>query len=391
VVLLAVAAFVVMRARGPQVQVVAATRLDLEQHLVASGHVWVPTRVQVSAQTSGRVLSVAVREGQRVKGGDLLLQLDDSEARAAAAQAQAAVDQAGARVEQLRQVGAIVADEELRQAQTGLESAQADFDRIEQLAATGAVNQAEFDNARREVDLALARQTAAEARQLSAAPLGADSRIVLTSLLQAQAELAAANARLTQMKIVALQNAVVLTRSVEPGNVVPPSQTLLVLAADNDTAQIVFQSDERNLAAIRIGQKARVSADAYPQQSFEASVSYIAPSIDPGRGSIEVRLRLPDPPAFLKPDMTVSVDLTVAAKQNVLTIPADAVHGAATSQPWVLVVEGRQAVRRDVTLGIRGEGTVEVMSNLDEGVEVILPDGRTLTAGQRVRPVRRGP
>ena len=61
------------------------------------------------------------------------------------------------------------------------------------------------------------------------------------------------------------------------------------MAADGDV-QLVFQPDERNLAWIRLGQKARASADAYPQQVFDAEVSYIAPSIDPQRGSVEVRL-----------------------------------------------------------------------------------------------------
>ncbi len=65
---------------------------------------------------------------------------------------------------------------------------------------------------------------------------------------------------------------------------------------------------ERNLAWIRFGQQARASADAYPRAIFDAAVDYIAPAIDRQRGSIEVRLRVPEPPDFLKPNMTVSVD-----------------------------------------------------------------------------------
>ena len=172
--------------------------------------------------------------------------------------------------------------------------------------------------------------------------------------------------RLAQTRLVALQNGVVLTRSVEPGDVVQPSRTLLVMAADGDT-QLVFQPDERNLAFIALGQKARASADAFPQQVFDAEVSYIAPSIDPQRGSVEVRLRVREPPPFLKPDMTVSVDLTVAAKTHALTLASDAVRGAATPSPWVFAVEGGRVVRKDVKLGIRGEGATEIVSGLDEG------------------------
>src|SRR5690606_3743279 len=104
----------------------------------------------------------------------------------------------------------------------------------------------------------------------------------------------------------------------------------------------------RNLAWIRVGQKAIASADAYPREHFEAEVSYIAPSIDPQRGSVQVRLKVPNPPGFLKPDMTVSVDLTVASKSNVLTVPSEAVRGVATADPWVLAVEQGFIVRRSV-------------------------------------------
>jgi HlyD family secretion protein len=117
-------------------------------------------------------------------------------------------------------------------------------------------------------------------------------------------------------------------------------------------------------------------------------VSYIAPSIDPRRGSVEVRLRVPDPPAQLKPNMTMSIDLMVAAKQAALAISSDAVRGASTPTPWVLTVEDGRARRRDVRLGIRGEGSVEIISGIDEASEVILSGGRPIEPGARVRAER---
>ena len=108
---LVVGVVVVIRARGPAVHTTAAARRDLEQHIVASGRVRLPTRVQVSAQLAGLVVAAGAVEGQHVKVGDLLVQIDDSAERAVVAQAEAAVNQAKARVEQLRQVGAIVATE----------------------------------------------------------------------------------------------------------------------------------------------------------------------------------------------------------------------------------------------------------------------------------------
>jgi len=379
-----------VRARGPRVATVVAERRDLEQHVVASGRVMAPSRVNVSAMSPGLVVAVGAAEGQHVKTGDLLLQLDDAEARAQVAQAKAAVEQASARVEQLRRVGAIVATQSLSQAQTNLDKAQADLDRTQQLAKSGAIPQSEADDARRALDVARAQKNAAEAQQIASTPMGADSRISLGALLQAQAQLTGANVRLAQTRIAAVQDGTVLSRAVEPGDIVQPGRTLLELAIDGDE-QLVFQPDERNLARMALGQKARASADAFPQDLFDGEVDYIAPSVDPQRGTVEVRLKVPQPPKFLKPDMTVSVDLTVAAKKVALVVPAEAVRGLASAKPWVLAVEDGHAVRKDVTIGIRGEGSVEVLAGLDEGAELVVPDGQAIQPGQRVRAVAKGP
>jgi HlyD family secretion protein len=102
------------------------------------------------------VVAVAAAEGQHVKAGELLVQIDDAEARAAVARAKAARDQATARVDQLRRVGAIVATEALRQTETNVAYAETDLDRVEKLAASGSVAQIELDNARRALDIARA-------------------------------------------------------------------------------------------------------------------------------------------------------------------------------------------------------------------------------------------
>jgi HlyD family secretion protein len=384
---IATAVGLLLRARGPVVRTVLVERRDLEQHIVASGRVRVPSRVQISAQLSGLVVAVGAVAGQRVTKGDLLVQLDDSTERASVAQAEVAIKQAQARVDQLRRVGAIVATESLRQTENNLAKAQVELERSAQLVESGARPAVELENARLAVDIAQAQRSAAQAQQLAAAPMGADSRVALTALLQAQAQLAGATARLAQTRNVALQSGTVLSRNVEPGDVVQPSRALLEIAADGEV-ELVFNPDERNLAWIRLGQMAKASADAFPQQVFEAKVGYIAPSIDPQRGSVEVRLGVPKPPVFLKPDMTVSIDLTIAAKSKVLMVPSKIVHGGATATPWVQLADDGHVVRRDIKLGIRGEGAMEVEDGLAEGAEVIVPNGRQLAAGARIRTER---
>jgi HlyD family secretion protein len=388
VLLLVAGTIVAVRARGPLVTATVAARTDLEQHVVASGRVRVVTRVQLSAQIPGRVVTVRVVEGQRVKAGALLVQMDDREARAAVAQAKAAVSQASARVDQLRKVGAIVTTEASRQTATNLARAEADLARAADLAAAGIMAKADLDEARRKVDIARAQKSAADAQQTAATPRGVDSTIATSALLESEAQLSGALVRLEHTRLLAPQDGTILVRAVEPGHTVQPGSTLIEMAADGET-QLVIEPDERNLAWIRLGQRARASADAYPGDIFDAEVDYVAPAIDRQRGSIEVRLRVPRPPGFLKPDMTVSVDLTVASKRGVVAVPSDAVREAAGAVPWVAVVEAGRIARRNVTLGIRGEGHTEIASGLDDGAEVVVGTGGMPAPGQRVRVERR--
>jgi len=383
-VLLAAALLGVFQARGPLVQVAVVTRSDIQQHLIASGRVRVVTRVQLTAQVAGRVTQVAVREGHRVRPGELLAQIDDQDARSAVAEARAAAAQARSRVEQLREVSAVVAVERLREAEANYSRAESELARSEALAKAGVVAARDLEEARQAVEVAAAARSAARAQQQGAAAQGADTRVAESALRESEARLAAAQVRLAQTRVVAAQAGVVLGRLVERGDIVRVGDTLFDLAGDGET-EIVIEPDERNLAWLRVGQTGQASADAYPDQVFDAEITYIAPAVDRQRGSIEVRLRVPDPPATLRPDMTVSVDLTVASKRNALTVPTDAIRDAATAAPWVFLVDTGRVVRRDVTLGIAGEGQSEIASGVSAGDVVALSAARGLEPGQRVR------
>jgi HlyD family secretion protein len=309
-----------------------------------------------------------------VRAGDLLAQIDDREARAAVAEARAGVAQAR---------GRIVAGEQVREAHANFTRAQSELVRIEALAKAGAVPARDVDEARRMFDIAAAATNAAGAQQQGVAG-GADARVAASALRATEARLAAAQVRLAQTRVVASRAGVVLGRQVEAGDVVRAGDTLFELAGEGET-ELVIEPDERNLTWLRVGQTGKASADAYPAQLFDAQITYIAPAVDPRRGSIEVRLRVHDPPAALRPEMTVSVDRTVASKTDGLTVPTDAIRDAATPAPWVLVVDAGAIVRRDVTLGITGEGQSEIASGASAGDLVALSPAQRLEPGQRVR------
>ncbi|HET8732395.1 MAG TPA: efflux RND transporter periplasmic adaptor subunit [Anaeromyxobacteraceae bacterium] len=378
---LVVAGLAVRAWLGPAIPAWTVERRELVQRVVASGRVLAPARIQVGSVVVGRVVAVPVDKGNRVRPGDLLVQLDDKEARAALAQARASAAQAAARLEQVEVVSVKVTSEALRQAELRLEQAETKLKRQRTLAEAGSVSRSDLDDAQQARDLA-ASQVASARIQAGAAASGSDRRAAQAALEQARGAEQAAAARLDQLSIRSPAAGIVTERDVEPGDVVQPGRTLLVVARDGET-QLSVQPDEKNLALLRLGQAATASADAYPERTFPARVAYIAPAVDLSRGTVEVKLDVENPPPFLRPDMTVSVNVETGRDPQALVLPASAVRDAAVD-PWVLAVRDGRAVRQAVRLGMRGEGIVQVLSGVEAG-EKVVAQGAAVAPGQRVR------
>ena len=189
--------------------------------------------------------------------------------------------------------------------------------------------------------------------------------------------------RLGYATITAPRDGVLITRSVERGTVVQPGKALLVLAPAGET-QLVLQIDERNLGKLALGQKALASADAYPDQRFAAVVSYINPGVDITRASVEVKLDVADPPDYLRQDMTVSVDIEVAAKRQTRSCCRPArVHDVLSGQPWVLGIKDGRAVKQPV----RSDCAATAMSRSSTGspkARLAIPADSGVLTGQRV-------
>ena len=372
---------------GTPVEAYQAVRIDLVQTVVASGRIITPQRVSVDSVITGRVLRIPVEEGQVVKRGSVLIELDDRDERAAVVQAQAAVAQAQAKLRQLREVALPAAQQGLIQAQANAINARQQFERNRELKAKGFVSQASADDAQRNLDVAESQLRAARLQVQTNRPGGSDYAMAQTALEQTHASLGVAQARLEETVISANVDGVLIARNVEPGDVVQPGKGLMALAPTGET-QIVVQIDEKNLAQLRPGQKAVASADAYPRERFAAELFYVNPGIDALRGAVEVKLRVPDPPEYLRQDMTVSVDIEVARRADAVVVSADAVHDGGGAQPWVLVIEGRRATRRQVKLGLRGDGRVQVLEGVAPGELLIAGTGVPIAVGQRVRAIR---
>jgi HlyD family secretion protein len=371
---------------GKPVETYKALQSDLIQSVVASGRIATPQRVAVGVVITGRVTRIPVKEGQSVQRGEVLIELDSDDERAAVAQARGAVAQAEAKVRQLRELGLPAAEQGLVQAQANYTQARQQYERAIELKSKGFVSQAALDDAQRNLNVAESQLRAAQLQVESNRPAGSDFALAQTALAQARASLSLAQAKLDQTVIRAPVDGILIARSVEPGNVVQSGKELMALAPVGET-QVVVQIDEKNLAQLKLGQQALASADAFPKERFAAELVYINPGIDALRGSVEVKLRVARPPDYLRQDMTVSVDIEVARRSGAVVVPADAVHDANGAQPWVLAVDGWRAQRRPVKLGLKGDGRVEVLEGVSPGDRLISAAQPMVKSGQRVRAV----
>lgn len=371
---------------GTPTVVVRAMRGELVQTVVASGRVISPQRVTVALQGTGRVLRVAVVEGQNVQQGQLLIELDNSDSRASLAQAAASVAQAQARLRQLSELSRPQAAQALVQAQANAVQAHKALERTNALVLQGFISRAGLDDAQRAVDVAASQVASAQAQLTSNTPGGSDTALAQAALAQAMAGYQLASVKVAQGAVLAPSSGVLISRDVEVGDVVQPGKALMVLAGSGST-QLLVQIDEKNLSKIALGQAALVSADAFSDQRFGAVVAYINPGVDASRGSVEVKLDVAHPPPYLRQDMTVSVDIETARRAAAVVIANSTLEDGATETPWVLVVRSKRAVKQPVKLGLRGDARVEVVDGIAEGEGIIPKSKIGVKAGQRVRAV----
>ena len=365
------------RSRAVEVDAVSVQTDALQRTLLVSARVQNRDRVDIGATLTGRVQQVQVREGDRVTRGQPLVELEADELRAAVDQAQASLRQARARVASQQAVARPGADAALQQAQATLAAAEREYARTEELLQADFVSAARLDDARRAVEIARSQRVAAQAQAQANQRRGPETAAAIAQQDLTLAALRAAQARLTQATLRAPAPGQLIARDVEPGQIVQPGRMLLTLAVDGPT-EIVAQIDERFLGQLEIGQRAKVLADAYPKQPFDAQLVRLAPAVDAQRGAVEATYVVDPAPSFLREDMTLSVETITGERVDALVLPLRAVRDGE-----VRVVDDGRAASRRVALGLRTLDQAEVTEGLKGGETVLLDP--TIEPGRRVR------
>ena len=274
-----------------------AAKADLTVDVSAAGTLQPLTQVDISSELSGVVRSVAVNENQQVKKGDVLAALDTSRLEAQIERAQASAKAAEANVENARI--------------TLKESEQA-LVRAVELARRGQTTNQALEAATATRDRAKAATDSAEA-----------------NLAIANADLKLQQSDLDKSTIYAPIDGIVLTRSVDPGQTVASSlqaPVLFVIAADLKSMELKAAIDEADIGAVKAGQHARFTVDAFPERPFDAKIGDIsfASLTTDGVVTYDARLEVSNDELLLRPGMTATVSVVTKQAKDVLTVPATA-------------------------------------------------------------------
>lgn len=324
--LLVVAALLLLwRIAGPPTVTVARpTRGPAVQAVYATGSVESSVTVRIAPQVAGRLLKLLADEGSVVEAGQVLAKLDDSDLRASLADEQA----------------------KLRYAEQHLQ-------RLQALFKTGYTTIDLLDQARANRDSARATT-------------------------QHLAE---------QIKFMTLRASVpgrIIRRDGEVGDFIPVNQPVFYLAQSGLPLRISADVDEEDVASVRVGQRALITADAFPGRVFEGRVVEITPKGDPLARNYRVRIALPlNAPLMI--GMTTEANIILARHENALLIPTSALN---SNKVW-LVRDGR-AVSQVLTLGAKGLKRTEVIGGLRDEDEIILQPPADLKNGEKVRIMHDG-
>ncbi len=376
-----------------------ARTADLQSMVTASGEIVAARYADIGATMMGRLVALSVKEGDRVRAGQVLARID-------AVQAASGADAASASLAAL-EADARAAATQQRTAQAGLEEARSRaaeasnaLTRAKQLREAGLLPAAEFDKSE-------AAAAAADAQARSAAAAVDKSQQALAAaerrVAQGRAERARAADQLAKTEITAPIDGVVTRLDVEVGEMVVigvqnQPGTILMTISDLSSINAEVKVAEADVMRLSVGLPATVSLEAVPGRRFSGKVVEIGASALPQIGAqaaareFRVKVRLDATDAALRPGLTCDTEIVAAEKKNVLTVPLQSIVER-DGKRGVFVIDGDRATFKPVTTGIIGGLSIEV-DGIAEGSELVsgpIQLLRTLADGTAVRRAAKRP
>ncbi|HEU5402863.1 MAG TPA: efflux RND transporter periplasmic adaptor subunit [Terriglobales bacterium] len=391
VFIIAVAAglFQLLRPLRIRVSTTEPTRENIQSTITTNGKIEPVKNFEAHATAPSTVRNVLVHPGQRVHKGQLLVQLDDSDARTQLAKALAMLKQAQSETSDVQTANAS-SQAELTKAKLDAAEAQRSLEALQRLRSQGAASQAEVDAAKDRLDTANASLAAL---QHKANPQAAQARTASSQAAIANAQVAVNAARqlIADSNITSPFDGTVYSLTVRPGNYVSAGDPV-VSVADLSHMQVLTFVDEPEIGHLKVGESATVTWDALPGRIWKGEVATV-PTTVVARGNRnvgELLTTVDNADRTLIPNTNVGVVITTSSRQNALVLPREAVHEEGGAD-YIYVVQDKHLQRRAVKLGVSNLTHVEILSGLKEGETVAVNSlsPAPLTDGVSVRVMER--
>jgi HlyD family secretion protein len=340
---------------------------EVSSEVMGTGTLEARVKTTISPRILERLADVLADQGDHVQSGQLLARLDDAETKQQVAIAEASLAAARATVERVR------ADE--ARAQAVLQKAQLDHQRMTNLLATKAVAQSNF-----EIAVESLRVAKADLKRSQAVIVEAQSQVFTAekNLLYRREQMAFTEVR-------SPYDGLVTRRDRDPGGIVVPGSSILQLVATNEI-WISAWVDETALTGLAVGQPARVVFRSEPAKSYVGEVARLGCEADRETREFIVDVRVKELPEIWTIGQRAEVFIETGRKTGALTLPPRFLQWR-EGRPGVFVADRGKAVWRDVTLGLRGRETMEIVQGLSAGEKAVAPAGlkqAPLQPGQRV-------
>lgn len=354
-----------------------ASKGDIARSVVATGKVEPLTKVEVKSKSSGIVQKLLVDAGDRVRAGQVLAELDKEQLQSNVAESEANLEAA-----QAAQLAAEAAyQKDLVDAEgPDVPFLQKDMDRAHDLFQQGLIAQNVMQDAEKNYQMALNKQTSAgRSAQMSKAQVAKAK----AQVAQARASLESANENLKYSTITSPMDGVVLSRDVEVGDAVSSilvlgSQATLVMTL-GDTSEVYVKGkvDEADIGKVYLGQPAHIVVESFKDKTFQGKVTKIAPlGVEKDNvTTFEVRVSIANPGGELRANMSANAEIILEEKTNVLLIAEGAVIFDKNKSSFVEIPDAKADDGRKklaVKLGISNGVKAEVLSGLNDGQKVIL-------------------
>ena len=362
------------------VDVAIARTASLQQEQSLTGTTTPFRTVSLRSQVEGRLLALNVDVGDKVDRGQVIGQIDDALQKTSINQAEAELASLKSEVARINaQISN--ARTEVERTRLQLQQQQADSQRQQKLAQQGAIAKQTAEQARTEAQTAAQVLRAAEesVRVEQQTLAAAEGRVVAQQAVVAQAK-----ERRSYARLVSPIAGVILVRVTEPGNLLQPGNELLKIGEFN-RVKVEVQVSELELSKVRIGQSVEVGLDAFPNQTYYGKVTRISPAADPTARLVPVEVVIPNQNGQISSGLLARVDFT-SQEQARVVIPQTALQ---QGKIFVLNLssseEKPKVSAREVTVGKKLDGKVEILSGLQPGEKFIARSGEPLKDGAAVR------